>query len=311
MQLRRLWIAGLLLSCVLVSRVQADECVQGDPRMLEPDLVSLAPKDIRVLRHAGVRQIIFTSSIANVGAGPFIVHGHTVDTPDGQKTEAIEEIWLSDGTSCTHDIGFFEYHPEHHHFHLDDVSSYQLRQDDPITGPIVAQSAKISFCLLDVMPLPGFQAAPQFVNNCEDPEGTYGISVGYADVYESILPGQSIDITDVPDGDYFLVNSVNPDQNIWEENDSRADNAGFVSVHIRANAVSVQPVPRMSPPTPPPTPPATLTPPPTPTPTPEDAPSPTPTLSRGPHQPHQPHTTVIFPRPRVPHAPHGPHSPVH
>ena len=344
MRLPRLGIVVLVLSLVLTKGAQGwiapegvVECDPNDPLLLKPDLVSLPPSQIRVVQRSGVRQIIFSSSIANTGAGPFIVHGHTVDTPDGQKTLAIQEIWRSGGPSCTQDIGFFVFHPTHHHFHFEDVERYELRKDDPITGQVVATSDKVSFCLIDIAALVGYQAVPQFVSNCLDPEGTYGISVGFADVYESLLPGQDIDITNVPNGDYFLVNRVNPDKNIWEEDDAQADNTGFVSVRIRANSVFINPPPPRSmtqqpttPPTqptptqpaptqPPPTqpPPTQLTPTPKPTlaptqPTPTPAPTqpaPQPTSTR--RMPHQPHNPIIFPRPRVPHTPHSPTGPQH
>jgi hypothetical protein len=38
-----------------------------------------------------------------------------------------------------------------------------------------------------------------------------GLSVGYGDSYRAFLDGQSIDITNVPEGRYYLVHRVNAD----------------------------------------------------------------------------------------------------
>jgi hypothetical protein len=51
--------------------------------------------------------------------------------------------------------------------------------------------------------------------------GNQGIGVGWVDTYVRRLPGQWIDITDVPDGDYILDVETNPDHSFQE---ARYDN---------------------------------------------------------------------------------------
>jgi hypothetical protein len=261
-----------------------------DPNLMLPDLVSLAPSYVRNARQGTHRVVLFTSTPANIGDGPLIVHGKTIDGPDGPVTVGVQEIWKRDGTSCTHDAGVFEFHPSHHHFHIGDFAAYQLRKDDPINGPIVAESTKVSFCLLDIAVLRSFGTSPQVVSNCLDQEGTQGISVGYADVYDWYLPGQSIDLdadpeNPVPGGNYYVVNIVNPDGLIWEKDDSLEANIGASSV--RVPAPRVQRVVSVHQPH-----------------------NPSTVSSVGsPHSPHSPHAPFLGPRPRLPHRPNPPHQP--
>lgn len=47
--------------------------------------------------------------------------------------------------------------------------------------------------------------------------GNQGISVGWADTYGIKLPGQWIDVTNVPDGDYILEVETNPEHSFQEK----------------------------------------------------------------------------------------------
>jgi lysyl oxidase len=244
MRLSSFVIIGLL-SFALLTPALAAECDPNDPTLLKPDLVELPMTHVRVVRQFRHRVIVFSTVIGNEGDGPLILHGHTVDTATGPVTQATQEIMRSDGSSCTQLAGDFVFHPAHHHFHFEDFENYQLRKDDPFTGEIVAQSAKVSFCLLDIQPIRGFHLLPTVSEDCLNPEGTEGISVGWADVYDSLLPGQSIDLdadpeNPVPAGTYFLVNTVNPEKRIWEVNDDPVANSYVVSVTVpRPSTVTV------------------------------------------------------------------------
>ena len=86
---------------------------------------------------------------------------------------------------------------------------------------VVAVGRKQGFCLLDLE-----CANPKF--SC----GNQGISAGCADVYSASLPCQYIDITDgnVPDGDYTLRVTLDPDGVIAES--SEANNVVTAPVHV-------------------------------------------------------------------------------
>jgi len=214
-------------------------CVAGDPSLRLPDLVPDAPADIHETYQGSHRVIAFTTAVGNIGDGPLVIAGHTISTPDGLVTQGYQIIWRRDGSHCARQTGRFVFHPSHRHFHFDAFVGYELRADDPITGPLAAGGSKESFCLLDLASIRGFpfQSFPRQVTNmtCASQEGIQGISVGWKDVYERFLPGQSIDLdpspdAQVPGGAYFLVNIVDPNHLLWEKN--TANNTSFVSVGV-------------------------------------------------------------------------------
>ena len=51
-------------------------------------------------------------------------------------------------------------------------------------------------------------------------ESVQGIDVGYADVYSRDLPNQWIDVSSVPNGDYWLEITTDPDNRIQESNET-------------------------------------------------------------------------------------------
>jgi len=279
-----LFLMGVL-SFALLPAAFADECNPTDTNLLKPRLQASAPTRVRVLQRNSDRKIIFTTTIANVGDGPLILTGQTVQTPSGPVTQATQEVWKKDGTTCTHVAGYFEFHPSHNHWHFNDFASYQLRRDDPFTGPLAASSSKVSFCLIDITQLRGFNGPRQVFADCTSQQSTQGISVGFADVYDSFLPDQWIDLdldpnNPVPAGAYFLVNIADPDNLILGTADDLPSRSGVVSVSVP---------PLVGNPAPPPPP-----------------PGPTPTPGRPPRPP----------RPPRPHSPHSvrsgqPHMPGH
>lgn len=263
------------------------ECDANDPTLQLPDLRPLTPSDLRVVHSGGHRLLLFSTTIANTGDGPLILHGKTVDTPSGPVTQANQEIFRSDGSMCSRVAGYFVYHPTHRHWHFQDFEYYQLWAGAPETGTLVTQANKTSFCLIDVAKLVGYNNTPQFINSCGDPQGTEGIDVGFADVYDFLLPGQSIDLDAdpaniVPPGNYFLTNTVNPDKNIWEKNYD--NDVGTASVRIIARSTVLQAG--------------------------AGDPGNNGHTVHLPHSPHQSVGPVLPPRSRFPHAPHDPHMPV-
>src|SRR5688572_11355204 len=63
-----------------------------------------------------------------------------------------------------------------------------------------------------------------------------GISVGWADVYDSIYDGQWIDVTTVPNGNYFLEVTLDADNVVQESND--ANNTVYVPYTLNVNPPS-------------------------------------------------------------------------
>jgi len=213
-------------------------CVAGDADLLLPDLVPDAPRDLRNVYLGSHRVIQFTTAVGNIGDGPLVLEGRTISTLEGLVTQGYQIIWRRDGSRCARPTGRFAFHSGHGHFHFDDFVGYELRVD-AVDGALAARGSKASFCLLDLARVSGFSASnyPRQVLNrtCNSAEGMQGISVGWKDVYERFLPGQSIDLDaargeQVPTGSYVLVNHVDPDQLIWDKN--RENNRSFTTAGV-------------------------------------------------------------------------------
>ncbi len=216
-------------------------CAAGDPRLLLPDLVPDAPTKDRTNRRNGRRIQEFTTAVGNVGDGPLLVEGKTIDTPDGEMTAAWQLIERRGTGRCARFAGTFTYHPTHLHWHFERFVSYELRADDPHIGRFVAEGSKASFCLLDLDIVDGFPGGvpPRQTNQmtCESSEGIQAISVGWKDVYDRTLDEQFIELDGnppVPAGSYYLVNAVDPDGMLWEKDVS--NNVSFVRTTILLEA---------------------------------------------------------------------------
>lgn len=110
----------------------------------------------------------------------------------------------------------FEFSACHEHYHL---RSYMLLEIvDPTThqpirvNGVVVAGHKEAFCLEDDNRKDGVKESSGF--DCDN----QGITAGWEDVYESSLPCQWVDVTDVPPGMYLLRIQVNPDQILPETN---------------------------------------------------------------------------------------------
>src|SRR5690606_28434779 len=99
----------------------------------------------------------------------------------------------------------FAYSMCHAHYHFLSYATYRLVDAD---DQVVASGRKQAFCLLDTRRLldeEGVGIAPRYT--CE----YQGLQRGWSDVYETGLPCQFLDITDVADGAYVLEIEVNPE----------------------------------------------------------------------------------------------------
>ncbi|MCX4247864.1 lysyl oxidase family protein [Paraliomyxa miuraensis] len=93
----------------------------------------------------------------------------------------------------------FHYSECHDHHHFDEFATFELRDE----FGVVASGFKPGFCLLDSYSWAWPNTPGHY--DCAN----QGISRGYADIYESDLPCQWIDVTDVPPGDYTIRAALN------------------------------------------------------------------------------------------------------
>jgi hypothetical protein len=228
-----------------------------DTRLL-PDLVAVPASElsIHLNKKTGIRRLRFTSSLGNVGAGPIEVrpnqnqpcpvgqHNSTQITYRDANLNGIYEPLIDIGVS-PHRAGCMIYHPLHHHWHFKASAQYLLY--DPSAGlqAVVSVRRKVSFCLRDTARLPlryGFFTYPEAYGKCTR-RSPQGISVGWMDIYQSFLAGQSVVLPPgLPDGLYCLTTVVDPIDQLLEVNNT--NNGAVRALAIHGTKVRTRPATR-------------------------------------------------------------------
>ena len=191
-----------------------------------PDMIArqsnLYDYDISTAVEAGRVHLRLSNGTANIGQGPLHIFGGTPGE-GGTTQEVLQRVYADDGSYYDRLAGNFIFHPTHGHVHFEGWAQYHLREILPAdgVGPILASGLKTSFCLIDGgihdSNLPNFVGSAEYVSCGSQVQG---ISVGWYDVYGKSLPGQNIDVTDVPDGTYWLESVVDPDNTVLESDET-------------------------------------------------------------------------------------------
>jgi hypothetical protein len=249
----RHWISGtLLVLCLVVAfsfvgaggastlgGAPSSQDVSSTATELLPDLNPLEPRAPQIEFSDGHWVVAFGTAADNLGAGPVIVTGSRPDVTT-QTMVASQIVNRSDGTTAVYPgVGNLVYvvQPDHQHWHFLGFMTYELRAVG--TGALVRPSQKTGFCLSDSYDSanfdpkhdpPGKPPAPVFTEHCGlgDPTALAleeGVSVGYGDYYNPLLEGQSIDLTGVANGRYYLVVRVNESRLLRESDYANNDSA--------------------------------------------------------------------------------------
>lgn len=166
--------------------------------------------------------IRFSNGTPNVGDGKLYVYGTGVDNGDGTE-DIMQRIFYPGGGFIDRAAGQFVFHPSHNHIHVEEWCEYRVRQVLPNdgVGDIVVKGAKTSFCILDLAvydpSLPNYDPNGEFLS-CSTT--VQGLSVGWLDIYDKTLAGQSIEITGVPAGTYWLESHADPNDAFLERDES-------------------------------------------------------------------------------------------
>jgi hypothetical protein len=228
MRLRLFVVAGLLAASGTAAGAEGRA-----PTALLPDLVQRPPSVLLVTesRSGGSSsfRLGFLSSFTNAGRGPLVIVGHRPSR--SQPTMRADQlVRLADGTYRTHrSVGRLRYvkSETHQHWHLLPFDRYELR---PADGRRPVRAYKSGFCLSDQFPArraaPPRRLAPaSFTHECGRREPQLlavreGLSAGWGDYYVPTLEGQFFDVTDLPAGDYVLVNTLNAERLLLESDPS-------------------------------------------------------------------------------------------
>lgn len=143
-------------------------------------------------------------------------------------------------------VGGFELHPTHGHFHFQNFARYELRRVQR-NGSVnyrprglLAVSDKVSFCLIDsVQVRDDARPVPTYVLCTGTREG---ISAGWADIYTSDLPGQQLPLEGLADGRYAVVVSMDTADSVWESDDG--NNTVEVIIELSNGATEIAVVER-------------------------------------------------------------------
>jgi len=207
---------------------------------LLPDIIvresDLYNNDISTNIIPGRTHLRLNNGTANIGAGKLMLRGVWPPTVEGITVN--QRIFRSDGSYYDTLAGVFVYHPGHSHTHFEGWSAYRLRVVLPGNGvgDVLGESEKTSFCLADLSvydnTLPNYNPAGEFFT-CDNL--VQGISVGWIDVYTKTLANQNIDITDIPEGVYWLESEVDPDNSVVESDET--NNIARIKVVIGTNGL--------------------------------------------------------------------------
>lgn len=180
--------------------------------------------------------ISFSSTLVNVGPGPFVLVGRR-EIRDWRVEQGIaysggggrrvrvrpRVVWGGDG---------------HEHWHIQRVATMRLVAMDSEGRPLAGvgrADAKIGFCFYDYErelergPKKA-QYARQSCGKQDDSRIAMGLSIGWGDTYPFNLPGQRIEVTDLPDGRYRLF--ANVDESGWFREVSRTNNRTWVDIEL-------------------------------------------------------------------------------
>jgi hypothetical protein len=234
---RRIGLAALvaLATAAAIVILLAVSRVEADPGDLPPDLVTLAIQQEDMLIQVDGDQTLlrFTNEIGNRGNGPLEVYpSDESDNCDGDDDptndrDASQRVFAdsngdgaferdTDAVAYERKFGCMRFHAAHNHWHVLDISSYELRREPG--GNLFAHTRKVGFCLTDarrafpsaVTPdVSTYPINPAEVTGCQSVT-TQGISSGWADAYVLALPGQDFDITGIPRGQYCLITRADP-----------------------------------------------------------------------------------------------------
>lgn len=213
-----------------------------------PDLQTLPPFDLRLIHNpeAGRMWIRFSNSILNSGAGALELAG-TRDSQTGD-IQVVQNIYYGEDQFVRNSFGTFEFEEDHNHVHFEGFSLYEVWSlgSGGEMLEVVASSGKVSYCVRDndpFQPEEGSQLAsqPEVENIPEKPRylscgyRLQGLSPGWIDTYKHNTPGQYVDISGLPDGDYLLVSTVDPDDLLLETDET--NNAAALYFSLSENQV--------------------------------------------------------------------------
>jgi|GEM_PF-2978975 len=224
-----------------------------------PDLQVIVPGSYIYIAQpgGGTRMLEFEHISSDLGAGPLEIRpSYNATTGISQGYQALYTmpspgVWKFNRTVPI--VGPMVWTPPSDYaFPLDKFWLYSAGAGGGL-GNVVATSPKTLFCMTSDTYVGGVPNTPETNGypdgNCERPEGTLGLTVGWGDQYDATDGGEAIDISSLPNGTYWLRSEVDPDHYLQESNTS--NNITDTELQIEGTTVKVleQTHPNSTPPT--------------------------------------------------------------
>jgi hypothetical protein len=192
------------------------EITDPDPETL-PDLVALPPWDMTTFQRRGKDYLSFAATPWNEGPAPLLVEGFR---RSGEEVmDAYQYFRDADGNVVGRAlVGDMKFHPNpaHNHWHFLQFASFTLHDAADME---VVRSRKQAFCLAptDPIDLTVERASWSPWNGVGTSCGTRSalwvrevLQAGWGDTYFQFVPGQSWNISGLPNGWYYARLEVNP-----------------------------------------------------------------------------------------------------
>jgi len=239
-------LVGVLVGVLVFSGGYSDPIGKPAPPVgapMLPDIVPVPPGSLRLKKRKDRWQLRFSTTMVNVGKGDFILRA-TRGSPGAQWTIEQDVPYSKGGAEIVPLKSLLVWGGDgHNHWHVRRVAINRLvplaSNGRPVVGGQEWPDAKIGFCFYDFSrwlptgPTDGVYSHLTCGNLVSDQVGM-GLSVGWGDTYPGALPGQFVDVTNVPDGRYRLWVDVDATGSFREAN--RDNNVNFTDLALETRA---------------------------------------------------------------------------
>jgi hypothetical protein len=195
----------------------------------KPDLRSLPAWGIEIGAYDGEEghdYLSFNATVWVAGQSSLVVDGFRRTGED--LMDAYQYFYDADGNQTGYaQVGTMEWDARegHNHWHFTDFAQYRLLGADQ---QVAVRSGKEAFCLANTDAVDYTLARANWRPDNTELHTSCGrensiavrqvLDVGNGDTYAQYLPGQSFDITDLPNGTYYVEVAANPDAKLYESN---------------------------------------------------------------------------------------------
>ncbi len=198
------------------------------------------------------RCLRFTAGPHNVGEGHFDLRFPILDRAMNDRDRLVEMTQVvhhADGSTTERDAGSYEYHATHGHYHYTDILFYELLSVDAAARTVSPAGVghKSGFCPADQ----GYGEWTAFDQDTGGAlgsiqsgdcfaiagDGAMGITAGWGDFYRWQRPGQFVDFSGQPDGEYVVRATVDVLDQVAETDED--DNASYTWVRVTGDEVEI------------------------------------------------------------------------